>query len=203
MINNIDELKLYTDVEAAKFPTIASHIRLGSSNYSEEQIAELSRRIPELPLCYIRVVRQVELTGVSIGQFALWPVTYGSGDLLTCLTKANESCSNPFLGFYSNNYLVEVACCEANTVCIGSAAGRNEGQVFLVDISSGPNPVFLKLAENFEQFLILAGNLHDISMSYQENENSGLIEFSSRLEKFELDSSSVSTWIRMLEEELF
>lgn len=203
MISNLDELKKYTEEVAARFPVIASEIMLCSPGYSEEQIVELGRVVPELPPSYLNVASQVKLVGVSIGQFALWPVPYGKKDFTTGLTEANKDDSNPFLDFYSTNALVEVACLEANKVCLGSVAAQSEGQVFLVDISSGPNPVIHKLADNFEQLLLLAGNLHEISMSYENDENSGINEFASRLKSFGLDSSSISIWNELLEEALF
>lgn len=202
MISNLDELKKYTEEVAARFPVIASEIKLCSPGYSEDQVVELSRVVPELPPSYLNVASQVKLVGVSIGQFSLWPVPYGKKDFTTSLTEANKDYSNPFLDFYSTNGLVEVACLEANKICLGSVAVQSEGQVFLVDISSDPNPVIHKLADNFEQLLVLAGNLHEISRSYEDDEDSGINEFASRLKKFGLDSSSISIWNELLEEAL-
>ncbi len=203
MISNLDELKRYTEKVAAKFPEIASEIKLCSPGCSEEQLIELSREVPELPSNYLDVAKQVQLVGVSIGQLALWPVPYGKKDFLASLTEANNDSSNPYLGFYSSNDLVEVARLEANIICLGRKSAENEGQAFLIDISSGLDPVIQKLADGFEQLLVIAGNLHDISMSYEDDEDSGISEFASRLNKLGVESSCASIWNELLEEVLF
>jgi len=200
MINNLDELKLYTEEVATKFPAIASEIKLCSPGCSKEQLATLKQEVPQLPQEYLDIANQVQLVAVSIGQLSLWPVPYGKRDFLLSLIEANTDSSNPYLDFYNSNNLVEVARLEANLICLGKIATENEGQVFLVDISSGENLAIEKLADNFEQLLVLAGNLHQISMFYEEDEDSGVSEFTFRLNRLGLDRDCASIWHGLLEE---
>lgn len=203
MISNIDGLIKYSENMAAKFPVIASEIRLCSPGYSDYLLVDLGNKVPYLPDSYFSVVKHIQIVGVSIGQLNLWPVPYGKKDFVASLLEANTSSDNPYLKFYDDNNLVEVARLEANIVCLGRKGSQICDQVYLVDISSGPNPVLHKLANSYEQLLIIAGNLHDISMTYENDEDVGVSEFQSRLTQLGVDKDSTNMWKEMLEESLY
>lgn len=203
MISNLDGLIKYSENMAAKFPVIASEIRLCSPGYSDDLLVEVGNKVPYLPDSYFSVVKQIQIVGVSIGQLNLWPVPYGKKDFVASLIEANTSSDNPYLKFYDDNNLVEVARFEANIVCLGRKGSHISDQVYLVDISSGPNPVLQKLANSYEQLLIVAGNLHDISMNYEDDEDAGVSEFQSRLTQLSVDKDSANIWNELLKEALY
>ena len=203
MISNLDGLIKYSENMAAKFPVIASEIRLCSPGYSDDLLVEVGNKVPYLPDSYFSVVKQIQIVGVSIGQLNLWPVPYGKKDFVASLIEANTSSDNPYLKFYDDNNLVEVARFEANIVCLGRKGSHISDQVYLVGISSGPNPVLQKLANSYEQLLIVAGNLHDISMNYEDDEDAGVSEFQSRLTQLSVDKDSANIWNELLKEALY
>jgi hypothetical protein len=203
MISNLDELIKYSENVAAKFPVIASEIRLCSPGYSDDLLAEVGNEVPYLPDSYFSVVKKIQIVGVSIGQLNLWPVPYGKKDFVASLVEANTSSDNPYLQFYKENSLVEVARLEANIVCLGRKGAQISDQVYLVDICSGPNPVLQKLANSYEQLLIVAGNLHDISMTYEDDEDAGVSKFQSRLTQLGVEVDSANIWNELLEEALY
>lgn len=203
MINNLEELKEYSEKIASKFPSLASTIRLAAPGYPEIFLKNLSREPIYLPDNYIRVLGLFKLAGVSIGQFNLWPVPFGKDDLIQSLVDANKDTRNPYLGFYEDNSFVEVARLEANIICLSRKGSSSEGEVYLVDISAGPKPIAQKLASSYESFLLLAGNLHDVSMSYEDDEDSGVEEFTSRLSALGVTGSAAYLWNELLEEMLF
>lgn len=203
MISNLDGLIKYSESVAAKFPVIASEIRLCSPGYSDDLLVDVGNKVPYLPDSYFSVVKQIKIVGVSIGQLNLWPVPYGKKNFVASLVEANTNSDNPYLKFYDDNDLVEVARLEANIVCLGRKGSQISGQVYLVDISSGPNPVLQKLANSYEQLLIVAGNLHDISMTYEDDEDAGVSEFQSRLTQLCVDEDNANIWNELLEDALY
>ncbi|WP_027709949.1 hypothetical protein [Zooshikella ganghwensis] len=200
MITNLDELVSFLENIAAKFPIIASEIKLCSPGYSDEILVKLRQKAPYLPDSYFDVIKKVKIAGISIGQLNLWPVPYGKKDFVTSIIEANTSSDNPFLDFYRDKNLVEVARLEANIICLSSKSSKTSGYAYLVDISSGPNLILKMLANSFEQLLIIAGNLYDISLSYENNEEVGMNEFKTRLAQLGVDSNTSATWQELLEE---
>lgn len=203
MISNLNELVKYSAKVAGKFPVIASEIKLCTPGYSDAVFAKISAEVPYLPDSYFDVVKQIQVVGVSIGQLNLWPVPYGKKDFVASIVEANTSSDNPYLKFYSDNNLVEVARLEANIVCLGQKHSQICGNAYLVDISSGPTPTFLKLANSYEQLIICAGNLHDTSTTYEDDEDAGMIEFQMRLNRLGVDDRSANVWKNLLEEALY
>ncbi|GFM58479.1 hypothetical protein PSCICF_46570 [Pseudomonas cichorii] len=202
MINDLGELVAYSEQMALKFPTIAAEIRLCKPGISNRALVHLIEGVPYLPESYLSVIREVRIFGVSIGRLNLWPVSFDKDDLVMSLIEVNGSVSNPWLDFYNANSVVEVARIGANIICLGRKFGGDEGGVYFFDVSSGPAVALKKVADSFEQLLVVAGNMHDVVMSCEGRENNGRKELMSRLRRIGVDDELFGVWSSLLGEEL-
>ncbi|GFM70308.1 hypothetical protein PSCICL_13000 [Pseudomonas cichorii] len=202
MINNLCELVAYSEQVAQKFPSIAAEIKLCEPGISDSALATLVKGVPSLPDDYLNVIKQIKVFGVSIGRLNLWPVPFDRSDLVVSLLEVNGSSSNPWLGFYDSNNVVEVARIESNIICLGRKPGEHEGVAYFFDVSSGPDVVLKKVANSFEQLVVIAGNMHDVVLNFEDDEDNGRKEFMSRLRKFGVDKDVSVVWSTLLDEEL-
>ncbi|MBX8489048.1 SMI1/KNR4 family protein [Pseudomonas cichorii] len=202
MINDLCELVAYSERVAQKFPSIAAEIKLCEPGVSDSDLATLVKSVPSLPDGYLNVIKQIKVFGVSIGRLTLWPVPFDRSDLVVSLLEANSSSSNPWLGFYDSNNVVEVARIESNIICLGRKPGEHEGVAYFFDVSSGPDVVLKKVANSFEQLLVIAGNMHDVVLNFEDDEDNGRKEFLSRLRKLGVGKDLFIVWSALLDEEL-
>ncbi len=202
MINNLDELIQYSEKMAVRFSVISSEIKLCSPGCSESYLSALRARAHYFPDDYLALLGRVNLLGVSMGQLNLWPVPYGRHDVLSSLVEANRSPENPWLRFYDDNAVIEVARWEANIICLGRRNTRDPGSVYFFDIRSGPNRCLRPMADSFEQLMVVAGNLHEVAMEYEAEPESGVKDFSSRLVALGINARASTLWLELLDEAL-
>lgn len=203
MINDLDGLIKYSEKMAAKFPVIASEIKLCSPGCSRNYLSALRADGQYFPDDYLVLLERVQVLGVSIGQLNLWPVPYGRRELLSVLIEANRSPENPWLKFYDDNEIVEVGRWEANIICLGRKGSGDKGKVYFLDINSGLKLNLRPMADSFEQLMILAGNMHEVSMDYEAEPESGVQEFSLRLVKLGVKTDASALWLELLNEALY
>lgn len=203
MINDLDGLIQYSERVAARYSAISSEIKLCSPGCSKSYLSTLRENGLFFPEDYLVLLERVQVLGVSIGQLNLWPVPYGRQELLSALMDANSNPKNPWLEFYKDNEIVEVARWEANIICVGRKDSNGEGKVYLLDISSGPKLSLRSLADSFEQMMVVAGNLHEISMDSEAEPESGIQEFSLRLATLGIKADASALWLELLNEALY
>ncbi|WP_339453360.1 SMI1/KNR4 family protein [Pseudomonas sp. JAI120] len=203
MINDLGGLIKYSEKIAARFSVIASEIKLCSPGYSKNYLSSLREDGQHFPDDYLVLLERVQVLGVSIGQLNLWPVPYGRRELSSVLIEANRSPENPWLTFYNDNEIVEVARWEANIICLGRKDSSNNGKVYFLDISSGHKLSLRPMADSFEQLIIVASNLHEVSIDYEEEPESGVQAFSLRLVTLGIKADSSALWLELLNEALY
>ena len=203
MINDLDGLIKYSEKMATRFSVIASEIKLCSPGCSKNYLSVLREDGQYFPDDYLELLERVQVLGVSIGQLNLWPVPYGRRELSSVLIEANKSPENPWLKFYDDNEIVEVARWEANIICLGRKGSSDRGKVYFLDISSGLKLSLRPMADSFEQLMILAGNMHEVSMDYEAEPESGVQEFSLRLVTLGVKADASALWLELLNEALY
>jgi len=192
MINNLNDLVAYTNGLAKKAPQIADEIAIKREGVSEDSPDALARGIA-LPPLYVRCIREVGVFGVSLGYFALWPTFNRSGNLIESLLKANSGSTSGEL-VARNESLLIVGRQEANLICVGSSESKLPDVVILLDVMSSPTVVSTNIAENFEVFLLLAGNLHAISFSHRESAPNALSEMDRCCTHFNCTDEQSTFW---------
>lgn len=197
MITNLKELQDYTKRLMEKLPEIKNEILLCSPGCSEAQISQLIHALPNIPESYLRCIRQFNLFGVSIGYFRLWPGILVGDDFIQGLIKTNLSESNPVLQFLQRNGLYEVATWDTAPIAVASRTSNNRnGKVFLINCEN--DRIFVSpLAKDFEDFLLIAGNLDEIrDRLLQAHEAMKPIEeFSKCLETFHVEKETKDLWL--------
>lgn len=203
MINDLEGLIKYSEEMAAKFPAISSAIKLYSPGYSKGYLSVLRENGQHLPRDYLTLLERVQVLGVSIGQLNLWPVPYGRRELRSSLIEANSSPENPWLEFYVDNNVVEVARWEANIICLGRKNSVDESKVYFLDISSGLQLTLRPMADSFEQLMIVAGNLHEVSMDYGSDPETGVQVFVLCLASLGIKEHASSVWLELVNEAFY
>ena len=144
-----------------------------------------------LPVSYVRQATMLNLYGVSIGFFALWPTFDRKSNLVDALTVANLANDEVVRNIRSREMLI-VGRQEANWICIDV-----NGLVFRIDITSCPEPTFSLIARDFEVFLLLIGNLHEISEQNEGNPVAGAEEMRKCCIALSCDHVQYGFWERM------
>jgi hypothetical protein len=158
MIRTLDELVAFTERLAAEDPELADVLRIERPGCSPEEVEELKSMVPGIPDSYLQVVQAIRVNGASIGYFQLSP----SASRTASLAAKVRTYSDPAVSGMARHarrvgaYLV--AYWEADPIGVVHSPGTyRPGQVVL--FSPGKPPAVI--AESFEQFLLIAGNLDE------------------------------------------
>jgi len=192
MIKNLNELVAYTNGLAKKVPQIADEVAIKPEGVSKDALDILARGIA-LPPLYVRCIRELGVFGVSLGYFALWPTFNRNGSLVESLLKANSGSTSGEIAARNAGLLI-VGRQEANLICVGSVESKQPDVVVLLDVMSSPAVESANIAENFEVFLLLAGNLHAISFSHQESPSNALSEMNLCCAHFNCTDEQSTFW---------
>ncbi|WP_233238270.1 hypothetical protein [Bordetella sp. LUAb4] len=128
-----------------------------------ELLSEVVQEL-KLPSKYLSIAQKNRILGISIGFFDLSP-SLSSNSLEDSLLDGNGSDS--LVKMFGDNSLVAVACCESNPICVASSVSDHPDVVYFLDTMSGPQWNVCEIADDFEKFILLAANLHQISFDFE------------------------------------
>jgi hypothetical protein len=191
MLRNLNELRDYTHTIASKAPAIARRVVLDGPGISDDELARLESL--QLPANYVYCIRTLRLLGVVIGYFSLWPGSARAVSLSDALLHANQGDSAAAQLSTTRGFVV-VAQEEANPVCVSRSSGNAPDGVFLVDVMSSPNFRIYEIATNFEQFLLLAGNLYRIGRQREASAPDGIREMTDCCAAFACNGEQTKFW---------
>ena len=181
MIRNLDELIRYSEQVANSLPLIANKVRIVRIGSQPGIIATLTQVLPRLPESYLSVVESIAIDGISIGYFELTPSASHTMSLVEKLQIYNDPTFTPMFEYYQKHGVYQVASWEADPICIVHTDGKFKvGQVVKYNIDT-PALAPMVLADNFEQLMLIAGNLQEISDKCDEFEKA-LNEFKTYLD---------------------
>jgi hypothetical protein len=158
MILTVHQLQQYTEELAAKAPVIRDEVRLTSGGIDNQQLIALPFALPG---SYASQATTLNLYGVAIGFFALWPTFDRKSNLTEALIRANSDDSEVIRRIRAQGMLV-VGREEANWICVDY-----DGVVWRVDTMTSPTPALTEIAPSYEAFLLLAGNMHELSERHE------------------------------------
>ncbi len=185
MISSVLQLQQYTEALAAKFPIIAKEIRLTAGGLDNEELSTLPFTLPD---SYLSQVMALNLYGVAIGFFMLWPTFDRKNILIEALIRANSDINELVNKIRSQDILV-VGLYEVNYICVDA-----DGLVFLIDTMSSPTPSVVEIASDFEVFLLLAGNSHEISERYEGDPSASAAEMKKCCVSFSCGHEQIEFW---------
>lgn len=170
---------------------------------SEESEKKLKASIPYLPSSYLELVKKYNFLEVCIGWFLVWP----GGRFKTLEDSVIDALNDSFFPkeFMEKHKMYQVGFCNTDLICV--TAGTNQfakGEVLFVDegfdIYNPQDSQVHSLAKDFEQFLIIAGNLnqaqrgiHEDESNYEEKKQ----EFLDRLKRLGVDEKYHGIWVSL------
>lgn len=177
---------------------------MNSPGIMKESIDLITREIGTLPVSYLSFLENYNLNGVDIGYFGLSPLSYNPGGIITNLKEANH---DPFFPkeFMEKHRMYQIGSYNTDLVCVTAGTGQfKEGEILFVeegyDIYNPQDDQIYPLAKDFEQFLIVAGNLNEIhreikedNSNWEEKKN----EFIERLRLLGVDENYHKAWLNV------
>lgn len=173
---------------------------------SDTQFTHLNEILPELPESYTKCLKKYNIFDITLGYFDLTPVSGGSANIVESLIRA-QSVEESFLprAMLDPLDLYWIGYNEGNTVYV---AGKNspsylEGEiVFIFECILDAEGKLCEnyqslLAKDFEQFLIIAGNLNEVHRLDYESDLAKK-EMLERLKALDVDEKYHETWLEYL-----
>lgn len=187
MITSLKEFEEFRRKETESSP-ITSERTFPYSVVTTEERDALAAAIPGLPASYLECAEQVALYRVYSGYFSLWPEGAGSNLAESLIEVFSES--HPFFGrLLAQSGLLRIGSWDADPLLI-SLKGGSEAEGAIVKFNSGnPDSQGEVLSPDFKTFLLVAGNLREVS-----RESDGLEAFQAFQERFKEIPSAEPYW---------
>jgi hypothetical protein len=207
MIMNIKELQEFVlrDLREEDEDIFQRSCLLTSPGCSKEEIENLKRKLPGIPDSYTKWIETFNLNGISVGYFEVCPTSFNPEGMITNLIDGNED-GVLFSEIMRDQHLYSIATIDGLGVFVATLSSPyKEGEIVAIDESiytDGNNPGrwVNRLAKDFEQFLIVAGNLNQVHREIKNNESNReekKCEFSGRLKKLKVSEEYHTTWINL------
>ena len=172
---------------------------------SDTQLTHLNEILPELPESYTKCLKKYTIFDVDVGYFDLTPISWDTDSIVDSLIKAQS---------VEESFLPRLILDPLDLYWIGNnnndtiyVAGKNspyaEGEIvaiheFILDAEEKDYESYKSLlAKDFEQFLIIAGNLNEV---HRLNLDSDLAkaEMLQRLKALNVDEKYHDGWMEYL-----
>ncbi len=205
MISSIQALKEYLE-EIKEYMQLHGLNADNKSLVLQEKIDvnSLKQKIPMIPPTYINVLNEINLFKVDIGYFSVSPYRLGDKNIVDSLVKFNTDETKPFYNFLKQHGLVCVGSWDGDgsLICVRMSSKKDKnGEVIRVDDyinwDNPENSSIYNLAEDYTQFLVIAGNLNQIHREMNEdnsNYEEKKQEFSERLKILKVPEEYHKAW---------
>ncbi len=205
-IQTIEELQTFIMQGAEEFEdlTIKRRFMLSSPGCNHERVEALRKKLPDLPESYTRFLERLNLNGVDIGWFGLTP---SSNHPVDAVENVLEAQVDPFFPkeFMQKHRMYYIGYNDTDLVCVTAGTDKfKNGEILYVEEGDPFEPKDSQihpLAENFEQFLLLAGNLTQIQGEMQADDSKRKekrVEFTTIMKKLKVPEKYHKTWLRMI-----
>lgn len=181
MIKTIGELQtlLLSEANLETDPIFKRPYLMTSPGCPSTRLSFLLENISNLPKSYMDLLPLYSFNGVVINDFELSPYSFQDSDIVEGLLKSIE---DPFFPkeFMEKHNMHQIGSYNTDIICITSGTDQfKEGEILYVDegddIYNPQDSQIHVLAKDFEQFLIVAGNLNQIHREIKDD-NSNLEE---------------------------
>jgi len=207
MIKNVKKVQLMLINKGVLIenPIFKSSYMMTSPGCSLERILFLKEKLPRLPQSYINIIESYSINGIEIGGLDLSPYGIGNVDIVAALLNAYE---DPFFPkeFMQKHKMYQIGSYNTDILCVTEGTENfEEGEILYVDegydIYNPEDSQIRRIAKDFEQFLIVAGNLEEVHTEMSNNDSlyeQKKAEFFRRLEILEVDEKYHSAWLNVL-----
>lgn len=201
MIKNLEDIWLHNLKVADLLGGYEKNLDLIVKSTSKEEIKSIEFYLKELPTSYTSILLMYDLNGKVIENFSISPGSYNEKGIVKNIRKSSENSIFGDIGKRLDLYFVGTN--ENFGIFVSNKNPfYKEGEILLIDeeLYSFPdmtNKYIHKAARNFEQFLIIAGNLDQIGMEIKEddsNKEGKHQEFLKRLKILNVDPKYHNAW---------
>lgn len=207
MIRNLEDLKEKMQLEAIDFDedVYKKSFLIVPSRINNDKMKLLQEKLPNLPTSYSKLLHNYNFFEVEVGYFSLSPLTHDLDNIVDSLIKAQTKQDSFLPRSLLDRYdLYWVGTNNNDTIYV---AGKNskflEGEViaiheFILNAEEKDcEQYILRLAQDFEQFLIIAGNLNEIYRT-MENTQDREEELFKCLKLLQVDRKYYDSWAEYL-----
>ncbi|CAO5682710.1 MAG: hypothetical protein HEEMFOPI_01760 [Holosporales bacterium] len=205
MINNIEELKEYKKNDSKQYQGDDIFIKrcaIFRSGINHDQLNALLKTLPFLPKSYTNCLTAYNIFQVCIGYFSISPINYDVDNIVDSLIMAQDpehsflprSILDPLDLYWignNNNDTIYVAGKNSPKYQEGEIVDINE---FILDAEEKDyDDYMMPMAKDFEQFLILAGNLNEVHREFKDGKGAKT-EMERRLHILNVDKKYHDSW---------
>lgn len=204
MIRNIYELIEYRKKDAEDFDDdmFKDIFLFKESKLTLEQIEILESTIGMIPPIYKDFLLKYDFKKVSVGYFSLSPISSDACDIIEALIKANTTDSFLPIELLQEEGVYWIGNNNDHTIYVAHKGSKYpEDEIILIDeeiLYGEPREYDIqRLAKDFEQFLIIAGNLNQIHREIDDdftNNDEKFAEFFNRLDILGVDKVHQGAW---------
>ncbi len=204
MINNLDDLVLYTYqyFEQLGAKKHFEDVLISKANFKEIDLYEVDNRLSFLPKSYLNVIKKIDIAGSVISTFSLSLSSLRHENIIQQLLDARN---DPFFPkeFMEKHKMYQIGSYNTDLICVTAGTDQfTEGEILFVeegyDIYNPQDNQIHPITKDFEQFLIAAGNLHQVreeiaddNLNHEEKKN----EFIERLRVLGVDEKYHKAWL--------
>lgn len=157
MISNLDDLIAFTNQLGQELPALRDSIVIEQPGCTQDEIDKVAESLPGIPESYLAIAKQVRLLGIAIGYFQLTPNSYQGLSLCEKLLDCNLN--SGMRNRFERDCVYQIGSWEADPIAIAYQSGQYErGQVLKYN-AGNPEEDATVLADSYDHFLLLAGNL--------------------------------------------
>jgi hypothetical protein len=206
MIDSLKSLqsKLLLEGELENNPVFKREYMMKSPGCLYEKIIFLKESIPELPQSYINILGLYWVNNIVIDSFDISVRSYDNDNPVDGILDAHQ---DPFFPkeFMAKHNMYQIGSYETDLICITSGTNTfHHGEILYVDegfdIYDPQDEQIHPLAKDFEEFLIIAGNLDEVHTEVGSNDSNyeeKKAEFLARLKDLGVDEKYYPTWLRV------
>ncbi|WP_010299802.1 hypothetical protein [Candidatus Odyssella thessalonicensis] len=206
MINSIDEVQQMCLLKASleNDPLFKRSYMMLSPGSPTEKLQDLMQMLPQIPESYTDIIKLYSINGLEIAGFNVSPYFNTNPDVVEDLIEAYE---DPFFPkeFMQKHKMYQIGSWNTDILCITEGTDQfGEGEILYVeegyDIYNPEDSQIHPLAKDFEQFLIVAGNIEQLHEEMQGEDSLYPVkeqEFLDCLARLEVDKKYYPAWLNV------
>ena len=174
-----------------------------SPGCSDEDISELTEKLPGIPNSYTSIIQKYNFNGIDIGYFGICPSSFNEDGMIANLLEGNEE-GVLFIEYAKPFHLYSIATFPDFGIFVATAKSPyQEGEIIAIDENiyaeekENQKKWFFRIAKDFEQFLLIAGNVNQIRREINQdysNEEEKRQEFFERLKDLKVANEYHEAW---------
>lgn len=177
MLSSLKDLQSYVlhDLDETADIIFKRPCMMTSPGCSPEELEKLKEALPGIPESYIKAVKAYNFNGIAIGYFEVSPWSFKPEGMVANLIEGYKADDHKEYAKKYNLYLIATRPDYGIYVATAESPFQ-EGEIILMDLEifgeqDNLERWIFRLAKDFEQFLIVAGNLNQIHREIKKDDS--------------------------------